>query len=72
MVKHRQGRYGEEVEFYERLLRINPDDNQGIRWHLGEGYHRLGRLDLAIRAYDAAPEEPGCCYSLALVALVAQ
>jgi tetratricopeptide (TPR) repeat protein len=66
LVRHGQRRYDDEVEIYERILRMNPNDNQGVRWLLGEGYHRLGRLDVAIKAYEAALEEPGCCYSLAL------
>jgi hypothetical protein len=66
LLRHRQGQTADEVEIYERLLRMNPNDNQGVRWLLGEGYHRLGRLDVAIKAYEAALEEPGCCYSHAL------
>jgi len=66
LVRHRQGRYVEEVEIYERVLRMNPNDNQGVCWLLGEGYHRMGRLDVAIKAYEAALEEPGCCYGLGL------
>ena len=48
------------------MLRMNPNDNQGARWLLGEAYHRLGHLELAIKAYQAALEEPGSCYGLAL------
>ena len=66
LVRHEQRRYDGEVEIYERILRMNPNDNQGVRWLLGEGYHRLGRLDVAVKAYEAALEEPGCCYGLAL------
>jgi hypothetical protein len=65
-VRQRQERYAEALEIHERLLRMNPNDNQGVRWLLGEGYHRLGRLEVAIKAYEAALEEPGCCYGLAL------
>jgi len=66
LVRHEQRRHDEEVEIYERLLRMNPNDNQGVRWLLGEGYHRLDRLDVSVAAYEAALEEPGCCHSLAL------
>jgi hypothetical protein len=64
--RHRQEKYSEAAEIYERMLRMNPNDNQGVRWLLGESHHRLGHLELAIKAYEAALEEPGCCYGLAL------
>lgn len=66
LVRQRQRRYAEALEIHERLLRMNPNDNQGVRWLLGAGYHRLGQLEVAIKAYEAAQEEPGCCYGLAL------
>ena len=66
LLRRRQERYREAVEIWERLLFLNPNDNQGIRWLLGEGYHRLGDFDQAIKAYEKGLEEPGCRYSLAL------
>ena len=62
----RRGRWADVVEIYERLLRLNPNDNQGIRWMIGEAYHRIGQLDTAVEAYRQAQEEAGCCYGLAL------
>lgn len=62
----RRGRWGEVVELWEQLLRLNPDDNQGVRFLLGGGYHRLGRLADAIRACEAGLDDPGTCFDLAL------
>jgi len=61
-----RGNHEESVTLWEQILTLNPDDNQGVRWLLGEAYHRLDRLDDAIIAYERALEEPGCCYGLAL------
>lgn len=62
----KQGHYEKAVDLWERQLSLNPNDNQGVRWQIGEGYHRLGRLDEAIACYERALEEPGVCYDLAL------
>lgn len=54
------------LNIHEQLMTLNPNDNQGIRWLLGEDYHRLNRLEDAIAAYERALEEPGVCHNLAL------
>ncbi|MBI5536554.1 MAG: tetratricopeptide repeat protein [Deltaproteobacteria bacterium] len=59
-------RWSEALELHLRILKLNPNDNQGIRWLVGEEYHRLGNLERAIKAYENAAEEPGCCFGLAL------
>ena len=66
LLLRRERRYEEALELHEKVLALNPNDNQGIRWLLGEDYHRLGRLEEAIAAYKKALEEPGVCHSLAL------
>ena len=66
LLRRRQRRYDEAMGIWERLLTLNPNDNQGIRHLLGEGYHRLGRLEDALVAYERALDEPGVCYSRAL------
>jgi hypothetical protein len=66
-IVHRDsGRWSEALEIHRRVLKLNPNDNQGIRWLVGEEHHRLGDLDRAIKAYEKATEEPGCCFGLAL------
>lgn len=54
------------TSLWEQILTLNPNDNQGVRWLIGEAYHRVERVDDAIVAYERALEEPGCCFSLAL------
>lgn len=65
----RQGRCEEAVELWEKLLELNPGDNQGVRFLVGQGYHRLGCLESAIRAYEGALEDPGACFDLSLALL---
>lgn len=62
----RQGRWREAVEHWERLLHLNPDDGQGIRFLVGAGYLRLGRLDDAVRASERGGDDPGTRFDLAL------
>ncbi len=66
LIHTRRGDHAAAVRIWEQLLTLCPNDNQGVRWLLGEGYHRLHRLDDAIVAYERALEEPGCCYGLTL------
>lgn len=51
---------------HEDLLRMNPNDNQGVRYLLSEEHHRGGDLTRAIRMYEDSLEEPGSCFGLAL------
>jgi hypothetical protein len=66
LLYYRRRRYAEQAVLLERLLVLNPNDNQGARHLLGEAYHRQGMIDDAIQAYNNALDEPGCCYGLAL------
>jgi len=63
---HRRSEWREAARIHELLLTYNPRDNQGIRYLLGEDYHRLLRLDEAIELYERALDEPDVCYNLAL------
>jgi tetratricopeptide (TPR) repeat protein len=66
LVFYRRRQYAEQVELLERLLFLNPKDNQGARHLIGEAYHRQGMIEDAIQVYKNALDEPGCCYGLAL------
>lgn len=62
-------RHEEAVEHYRELLRLNPNDNQGLRYLLAACYLELGRdSDLAelLQAYEEASVE--WTYAEALVA----
>ena len=66
LVRMRQKRYEEALTLYEQLLTLNPNDNQGIRFVLGQACHHIGRLDDAIAAYERDLAAPDSCYGLAL------
>lgn len=50
LVKARQGHYEEALELYLHCLERCPDDGLGARYHLGDLYERLDRLEEALRA----------------------
>jgi len=67
----RRRRWGEALEIHLRMLRLNPNDNQGVRALVGEELHRVGRLEEAIVAHERAQEFPACNFGLALALLAA-
>jgi tetratricopeptide (TPR) repeat protein len=69
LVLRDKGLFREAIDIHERMLRLNPNDNQGVRWLLGGEYLRIGDLTRAIHAYESALDEPGCCFGLALARL---
>lgn len=61
----------EAVAIQERLLQINPDDDQGVRWLIGLSHLRAGDAPSAIAAFERTfTEEAGCAFGLALARLV--
>ena len=69
---HRRRRHWEDaLEIHLRMLRLNPNDNQGVRALVGEELHRVGRLEEAIAAHERAQEFPACNFGLALALLAA-
>lgn len=65
-----QRRYAAALLVHQDLLRLNPTDNQGVRYLIGEEMLRTGDIQGAIRAYRATcAEEPGSAYGLALARL---
>lgn len=50
LVESKQGRYEAALELYLHCLERCPDDGIGARYHLGELYERLDRLEEALRA----------------------
>ncbi len=51
------GRYEAAITEYEALLRLNPNDNQGVRYLIGPLYQLAGDLDGALDAYDDYAEQ---------------
>ncbi len=62
----RRGQWEESLRIHREMLRLNPGDNQGARWLVGEDLHRLGRLEEAVEAYEGAWEQPDCRFGVAL------
>jgi hypothetical protein len=60
--------YAEAREIHERMLQLNPNDNQGVRVLLGEELYRLGEVSKAVALWKKNTEDPCCCFDLALVA----
>lgn len=59
-----------EALSHERLLKLNPNDNQGVRWLIGADCLRVGDNDRAIKAFqECSHEEVGCAFGLALAKL---
>lgn len=57
----------EALAIYERLLALNPDDNQGVRWLIGLSYLRAGDDQRTVEAFErTCTEEVGCAFGLAL------
>ena len=51
------GREAEAVEVFERMLKLNPGDNQGMRYHLLGLYLAMGRAEDAARVMSGYPGE---------------
>ncbi len=68
-----QRKWAEALALHRQLLKLNPDDNQGVRYLIGPEYLRVGDNDSAIEAFAAcAHEEVGCAFGLALAKLRAR
>lgn len=60
-------RHKEAVALMERLLALNPNDNQGVRLVLGTGYLRIGKIEPARALFsEEAGYYPPYFYDLAL------
>jgi len=54
------GRRGEAIEHWLEMLRLNPGDNQGIRWLAAPALIEAGRLDEAARIVRQFEGDLGC------------
>ena len=65
-----QRRWPEALAIHQQMLRLNPNDNQGVRWLIGMEHLRVGDDRGAIEAFrKCAGEEVGCAFGLALARL---
>lgn len=73
VLSHRKlGQRREAIDLMERLLRWNPNDNQGFRFLIGSDYLRSGNTTKAARMMKKeADHYPPYQYELALIDLIA-
>lgn len=65
-----QRKWAEALAIHQRVLTLNPNDNQGIRYLVGIEHLRVGDNAGAIAAFEKClGEEPGCAFGLALARL---
>lgn len=65
-----QRKWAEALAIHQRILTLNPDDNQGVRYLIGVEHLRVGDNRGAIEAFEkCASEEVGCAFGLALARL---
>lgn len=67
----RQGRIADAISIFERMLKLNPNDNQGVRYLMGPIHHQMGDLEEAANWYKRSADEPHNLYNYGL-ALVQQ
>lgn len=69
LVLRRQARWAEAAAVHERMLGFNPHDHQGVRYLLGEEFHRLGDRRRALAAYETADGDACAAFGLGLLLL---
>ena len=63
-------KWAEALAIHQQILRLNPNDNQGVRHLIGIEYLRVGDNHGAITAFEKClHEEVGCAFGLALARL---
>ncbi|HEU4579665.1 MAG TPA: tetratricopeptide repeat protein [Polyangiaceae bacterium] len=65
-----QNKWAEALAIHQRILTLNPNDNQGVRYLIGVEHLQVGDDRGAIEAFEkCAGEEVGCAFGLALARL---
>ncbi len=65
-----QKKWGEALAIHRQMLKLNPDDNQGVRYLIGPECLRVGDTEGAIKAFGQyLHEEVGCAFGLAFAKL---
>lgn len=67
----KQGRLEEAKDIFLKMLKLNVNDNQGVRYLIGPIYHQMGNLDKAINWYVQNLDDPDNLYNYGL-ALIQQ
>jgi tetratricopeptide (TPR) repeat protein len=70
LVLSEQRKWPEALAIHRRMLELNPNDNQGVRWLIGVELLRVGDNGGAVEAFQKCMhEEVGCAFGLALARL---
>jgi tetratricopeptide (TPR) repeat protein len=65
-----QRNWPKALAMHQRILDLNPDDNQGVRYLIGVEHLQVGDNQAAIEAFEKClEEEVGCAFGLALARL---
>jgi tetratricopeptide (TPR) repeat protein len=65
-----QRKWAEALAIHQRMLELNPNDNQGVRYLIGVEHLQVGDNQGAIEAFKKCiGEEVGCAFGLALARL---
>lgn len=73
LVLAEQKKWAEALAIHKQILKLNPQDNQGVRYLIGTECLRVGDNISAIDAFESClQEEVGCAFGLALAKLRAQ
>ncbi|MBO0766488.1 MAG: tetratricopeptide repeat protein [Hyphomicrobiaceae bacterium] len=65
-----QHKWAEALAIHQRMLTLNPNDNQGVRYLVGPEQLRVGDTQGAMESFEKClGEEPGCAFGLALARL---
>lgn len=67
----KQGRLEEAKDIFLKMLKLNVNDNQGVRYLIGPIYHQMGNLDKAVNWYAQNLDDPDNLYNYGL-ALIQQ
>jgi len=71
LTRWKLGRLEEAVSIFKRMLKLNPNDNQGVRYLMGPIHHEMGDLKEACRWYERNGDDPHNLYHYGL-ALIQQ
>jgi tetratricopeptide (TPR) repeat protein len=70
LVLVKQKKWAESLAIHQQMLKLNPGDNQGVRYLIGPECLRVGDNQGAVEAFEAClHEEVGCAFGLALAKL---
>lgn len=69
LVLRKRGKWADAMEIHEQMLRWNPNDNQGVRFLLGEEYHRLGNHKKALAAYKKCEDDVSTLFGMGMLLL---